>query len=149
MKRINPARALSAGLGGTAAMTIIAAMAPMMGLPPMSVPVMLSSFMGVPTVIGWIMHFMVGTVLALLYAVFASRRLPGPPWLRGTIFSLLPWFVAQVILNPIMGAGAFAANTPAPFGMVMGSLIGHVMFGAVVGAIYAHGTSSVARTAHA
>jgi uncharacterized membrane protein YagU involved in acid resistance len=143
MKHFNITRALVAGIAGTAVMTLIMMLAPKMGMPPMNVPAMLASFMGLPIILGWIMHFMVGTVLAVQYAAFAANRFPGAPWLRGLLFGLAPWLMAQVALNPMMGAGFFAANTAAPVGMVMGSLLGHMVYGAVVGSLYAIGEKTV------
>lgn len=149
MKQFNLTRALIAGIAGTAVMTMMMAVAPMMGLPPMNVPAMLGSFMGMPVVLGWIMHFMVGIILAFLYAAFAATRIPGPPWLRGLLFGLVPWIMAQVALNPMMGAGFFATNNAAPFGMVVGSLLGHMVFGAVVGMVYTIAKASAAQPARA
>jgi uncharacterized membrane protein YagU involved in acid resistance len=149
MKHFNITRALVSGIAGTAVMTMMMMIAPKMGLPPMNIPVMLASFMGMPVVMGWIMHFIIGTVLAVQYAAFASQRLPGAPWLRGMLFGLLPWLMAQVLVNPMMGAGFFAMNTAAPLGMVMGSLLGHMVFGAVVGRLYAIGNAPATQPAGA
>lgn len=136
MKQFNLLRALIAGIAGTAVMTMMMAVAPMMGFPPMNVPAMLSSFMGMPIFLGWAMHFMIGIVLAVQFAAFANSRLPGPAALRGILFALIPWLMAQLLVNPMMGAGVFAMNTAAPLGMVMGSLVGHMVFGAVVATVY-------------
>jgi hypothetical protein len=40
--------------------------------------------------------------------------------------------MAQVVVMPMMGMPVFSGSAP----MAMGSLIGHVIYGAVVGAIY-------------
>ena len=40
------------------------------------------------------------------------------------------------MVNPMMGAGVFASNTPAPMLTVIGSLMGHLVYGAAVGAVY-------------
>jgi hypothetical protein len=129
-------RAVLAGLAATAVMTIIMLMAPLMGMPEMNIGKMLGGFMGVPTFIGWAGHFMIGVVLAIGYGVFFEPRLNNAPVVRGILYGLIPWIVSQVIMNPMMGAGLFASNTPAPFLMVMGSLLGHVAYGAVLGVAY-------------
>ncbi len=51
------------GFVGTIAITIVGYMAPLMGLPKMSPPQMLSDMMGFSIVVGWIMHFMIGIYL--------------------------------------------------------------------------------------
>lgn len=135
----NLGKAAVAGLIGTLAMTIILLMAPLMGMPPMPIGKMLAGFMGIPEALGWIAHFMIGTVLALIYANFFVSRLKGNGFIRGAIYGLLPWFAAQIMVNPMMGAGVFAINTPAPILMVIGSLIGHLVYGAVLGGVYGIG----------
>jgi uncharacterized membrane protein YagU involved in acid resistance len=147
MNKPNLQRAVIAGVAGTVVMTMMTMVAPMMGMPEMNIPAMLADFMGFPIVIGWLAHFMIGTALALVYAYVAADRLPGAPWLKGAIFGLLPWFLAQIMVNPIMGAGVFALNTAAPMMMVMGSLLGHLAYGAVVGATCASGAKRPAPVA--
>ncbi len=136
MKQHNLSRAVAAGLAGTLVMTMVMLMAPLMGMPSMPIGKMLAGFMGIPAAIGWIAHFMIGTVLALIYVFVFSSRLPGNSWVRGALYGLLPWLLSQVMVNPMMGAGIFASNTAAPVMMVMGSLLGHLIYGAVVGGIY-------------
>jgi len=136
MNKPNLTKALGAGIAGTIVMTLFAATAPLMGMPEMNVPEMLSGFMGVPTIAGWLAHFMIGTILALAYAFVLISKLPGKPVVRGILFGLIPWFMAQILVNPMMGAGVFAVNTPAPMLMVAGSLMGHVVYGAIVGLVY-------------
>lgn len=141
MQHFNLTKATIAGLVGTAAMTVMMLMAPLMGMPEMNIGRMLAGFMGIPVAIGWAAHFMIGTVLAVIYAAVFAARLPGSALMKGMLFGLIPWFMAQVVVNPMMGAGVFAVNTPAPAAMVMGSLIGHLVYGAVLGGVY--GRSSV------
>ncbi|MBI3587259.1 MAG: DUF2938 family protein [Ignavibacteriales bacterium] len=136
MQKPNHTKALLAGVAGTVAMTMLTFIAPMMGMPEMNIPKMLSGFMSVPIVAGWLAHFMVGTMLALFYAYIIALRLPGSPAVKGAIFGLIPWLMAQVMVNPMMGAGVFAVNTPAPMLMVVGSLMGHLIYGGVLGAVY-------------
>ena len=129
-------KALLAGIAGTIAITMLTYIAPMMGMPEMDIPQMLSGFMVVPIVAGWLAHFMIGTGFAVVYAYIFVSRIPGSPLVKGAIYGLIPWFLAQVMVNPIMGAGIFALNAPAPMLMVGGSLMGHVMYGGVLGAVY-------------
>lgn len=141
MQKPNVRRAVLAGIVGTAIMTMVMLMGPAMGMPEMNIGQMLGDFMGVPVAAGWFGHFMIGTVLALIYALVFSGILPGKPALKGALYGLFPWVLAQVAVNPMMGAGIFALNTPAPLMMVMGSLMGHLVYGIVVGAVYGRATS--------
>ena len=141
-------RAVLAGLAATAVMTLFMLMAPLMGMPEMNIGKMLSGFMGVPTVIGWAGHFMIGVVLAIGYAVFFEPRLNTFPAVRGILYGLIPWLAAQVMVNPMMGAGLFASNTPTPFLMVMGSLLGHVAYGAILGVAYTRAATPAVAHSH-
>lgn len=140
----NSSRAILAGLVATAAMTMLMLAGPMMGMPKMPIGEMLASFMGIPAALGWVAHFMIGAVLGFVYAQAFVERLPGSSAVRGALYGLIPWCLAQVMVNPMMGAGFFASNTPAPLMMVMGSLLGHLVYGAVLGGVYGKGARATA-----
>ena len=86
---VNYGRAALAGVLGTVVMTGVGLYAaPMMGIPPMNPAEMLAGQMGGSTVMGWIGHFMIGVILAELYAVIAASLL-GPVVVRGALYGLL------------------------------------------------------------
>lgn len=128
-----------AGLVGTAVMTMVGLYgAPMMGMPKMNPAEMLAMQMGGSMALGWMGHFMIGAILAVIYAFFALGRLPGPPAAQGAIFSLAPWLMAMVAMMPMMGMPMFGGGVqPA-----MGSLVGHLVFGAVMGGMIGTQTTS-------
>jgi uncharacterized membrane protein len=119
-------------------MSILMLMAPKMGMPPMNIGEMLGSMMGGITALGWVAHFMMGLMLSILYALVFARRLPGPYPVRGMLFALLPWLMSQVVVMPMMGSGFFSGSMLA----AAGSLMGHLIFGGVLGATYGAGTHS-------
>ncbi len=128
----NWGKAVLAGLVGTAVMTAVGLwVAPMMGIPRMNPAEMLAGQMGGNAMLGWAGHLMIGIALALIYAKLAPS-LPGPPVVRGALFSLAPWAVAMLVMMPMMGMPIFGGAMP----VAMGSLIGHLVYGAVVGQIY-------------
>lgn len=130
---MNPGRAILAGVGGTAAMTMLMLAAPLMGLPRMPIGEMLGGFLKIGSTFGWAMHGMIGLGLATIYALAFAARLAGAPPLRGALYGFLVFLVAQLVVMPMMGAGVFSGgNLP----MIMGSLIGHLVYGGVVGAVY-------------
>jgi len=130
--KINIPRAIGAGIAGTAVMTAVSLyLAPMMGMPKMNPAEMLAGQMGGNMMIGWATHFMVGSMLAVGYAMVA-HAIPGPAPVRGAIYGIAPWLLAQLAVMPMMGMGLFSGSMQ----MAGGSLIGHLMYGAVVGAIY-------------
>jgi uncharacterized membrane protein YagU involved in acid resistance len=128
----NIMRVIGAGVLGTLAMTAVGLyVAPMMGMPPMNPADMLADAMGGLTMLGWGAHLMIGIVLALIYAKVVLALLPGPPAVRGALFSLAPWLMAQIVVMPMMGMGLFSGSMT----MAGGSLVGHLVYGVVLGAV--------------
>lgn len=125
-------RAVAGGVVGTAVMTAVGLwVAPMMGLPPMNPATMLAGVMGGSMALGWIAHFMIGIILAVGYA-FVAPFLSGPPALRGALYGIAPFLLAQIAVMPMMGMPVFSGSV----GLAMGSLVGHLVYGGVLGAVY-------------
>ncbi len=127
-------RTVLAGFAATSVMTMLMYTGPIMGMPRMDIAGMLGTMFG-----GWwagmLMHFVNGTIIfPLVYALALYRFLPGAPWLKGMIWGAVLWFLAQTMVMPMMCMGVFSSGTPAPAASVMGSLIGHLLYGAVLGA---------------
>jgi len=81
------------------------------------------------------LHFVNGTLIfPAVYAYALAGRLPGSPVLKGTIWGATLWLIAQTVVMPMMGAGVFSS---AMGGMMaaMGSLVGHLLYGGIFGAI--------------
>lgn len=139
-------RAVLGGFVGTLVMTaMMYVVAPMMGLH-MDIAAMLGSMLGGSWIAGMMMHFVNGSVIfpaVYAYALFA--HLPGSPAIRGTIWGLVLWLVAQTVVMPMMGAGLFSSAMGGAMA-AMGSLIGHVLYGSLLGII---ASSPEPRVAHA
>lgn len=86
--------------------------------------------------IGMILNLVMGLVWALIYARFAEPRLTGLGWRRGALFSLIPWALSILVFFPIAGIGLFGAEIDAGLLPVLGNLILHLVFGAVLGTLY-------------
>lgn len=143
-----PWNAIVGGVVGTAVMTLMMYfVAPMMLGRPMDVAAMLSTVLGGSWIFGMLMHLMNGIVIfPLLYVYLLFGILPGQPWLKGTIWGLVLWFLLQVVVMPMMGGGLFSANAGGAMA-VMAALIAHLAYGAVLGQLA--GGAQGARTASA
>lgn len=138
--RLSIRSALSAGAAATIAMTLFTYMAPLMGFE-MNIPGMLSSTMGTPIIVGWIAHFMIGEILAISFAtIFLSKFRLISDIKSGAIFGLFPWLTAQVMVMPMMsiwaGGNYFTGFFSGSLLAAMASLIGHLIYGAVLGRMY-------------
>ena len=139
MDNVNTQKTVKAGLIGTFAMTLLMLAGPMMGIPKMDMGNMLgimNPIIAMPYWMGWVMHFIIGIVLTYLYAAFLINKLPSSGWKRGALWGLIPFFVSQLVVMPMMGAGVFTGGNVT---MIMGSLLGHLVYGAVVGIVYGDG----------
>jgi hypothetical protein len=158
MKPMNIVVAIVAGLVGTAVISLLMAMGSIMGMPKMAIWEMLGTMFDPQgnTALGWVMHSMTGTVFAVVYAVLWSVGLGAPTLLWGALFgavhfllvgamTLAPARSAGVGAMPMMHAGIRAGTVQAPGVLMlnngvmgfMSGLIGHIVFGLVVAAIYA------------
>jgi len=121
-------------------MTMFTFMAPLMGFE-MNIPAMLSGTMGAPLILGWLAHFIIGTILAVGYAaIYLPSTKPIAGIKSGAIFSIIPWLMAQIIVMPmmtIMNGGTFGAGFFSGSMIIAGaSLMGHLFYGAVLGLVY-------------
>src|SRR3970040_474890 len=130
--RPNTGRAILGGLVGTVAITFLMYVGgPMMGLPRMDVAAMLGGMLG-----GWgmgmAMHILNGTVIfPLIFAYVLYAKWRGSPHLKGILWGLILWVLAQIVVMPMMGAGLFGLRMGGIMPTV-GSLMGHVVYGVVL-----------------
>src|SRR5437899_380298 len=134
--RPNVGRAILGGFVGTLAITMMMYwIGPMMGLMKMDIAASLGKMLGIGWAGGMTLHFINGTIIfPLIYAFLLYRVLPGGPAAKGTTWGVILWLLAQLIVMPMMGGGVFSAKMG---GMMtaLGSLIGHIVYGTLLGAI--------------
>lgn len=135
-------KAVLGGFLGTAVMTAMMYwMAPMLLPGPMDIAGMLGGMLGVSWGVGMVIHFLNGTVIFPLIYVFALYALlPGEPWLKGTLWGVGLWILAGLIVMPMAGAGIFWANVGAMPAVL--SLMGHIVYGAILGAVAGRATET-------
>src|SRR6476646_11761890 len=112
---MNSARAAAAGLIATGVMTALLLVEPSVGLPKIAMGQVLSTALGLASAhlatgaaIGWSLHFIIGMLLALIYAGVFDQRLPGPPLVRGLVYGGLIFVLAQLVFMPLVGGGVLS-----------------------------------------
>ncbi len=146
---MNIVGAIVAGVVGTVVISMVMAMAPRMGMPKMAIWEMLGSMFDKDgnNVLGWIAHFMMGVIFAIIYAALWSAGVGGVNVGSGALFGVVHWLAAGLVMGgvPMLHAGIKAGTVQAPgvymlsSGGVMaflGGLIGHVIYGVVVALVY-------------
>jgi uncharacterized membrane protein YagU involved in acid resistance len=109
--------------------------APMMIGQPMDIAAMLGNMMGNNYAMGMAVHIMLGVlVFPLIYAILVFRFLPGAPLIKGLAWGLILWLIAETLVMPMAGAGFFMSEIG---GMkaVMAALMGHLVYGGLLGVI--------------
>jgi membrane protein DedA with SNARE-associated domain len=74
---------------------------------------------------------------SLLYARWGVRLLPGPMWLEGLTFALLPFLVSVLVLLPLLGAGPLGLGLGAGLVPAAGELVRNALFGVGLGITHA------------
>lgn len=127
---------LVAGFSATVVLSAMMVGKSMMGvMPELDVIHMLGAMMGVSALVGWLAHFMIGTLawgggFAVLYGL-----IPGSGAVqKGIVFGIAAWLGMMVMVMPMAGAGLFGMA----FGLMapIMTLVLHIVFGAVLGAVY-------------
>ena len=72
--KTNVSKSIVAGIVGTLVMTMVILMAPYMGMPKMSPPAMVAGMLGMPMLVGWVMHFMIGIGYAFVYVYLFNPK---------------------------------------------------------------------------
>jgi hypothetical protein len=129
----NLLKALLGGFAGTLIFTVMGLfMAPKLIGMPMDIAALMAPMLGGSHTLGVIVHFAIGTfAFPIAYLLFGLRYLPGPGWLRGAIFLIPVYLVAMLVIIPILGQGMFFHGSP----KAMVALVGHIVFGLVMGGI--------------
>ena len=137
---MNIPRAAAAGTIATGVLTALWLIEPSIGLPKIAVGQILSTVMSVSVgnlnvgaAGGWAVHLLVGIGFALIYAAFLYDRLPGHTLTRGAMYGAMIFLLAQIAFMPLVGGGFFSSGDVE---LLLGSLIGHVAYGVVLGWIY-------------
>lgn len=151
MSGSNFLRAITAGFIATFVMTVTGFWQAGIGLPKFDVGSMLAANMGHGYGWGQAAHFIDGMLLALIYARWLYRVLPGPVLVRGILYGIITTVAAGVIVVPLITAslaepaGFFFARTPMPGMMILGSLIIHLAYGIILGILYIPAEESLRR----
>jgi DUF2938 family protein len=81
-------------------------------------------------VVGWISHYVIGTVYSLMFiALVSGSWLTRPTFLPALIFGLITVLVPFLIMQPSFGLGVAASRTPNPTQARLRSLMAHTAFG--------------------
>lgn len=92
-------------------------------------------------IVGWVYHLFNSAVIGAIFGGVLGERVTdyrlGVIW--GLVYGLIWWVLGALILMPVLlGMAPFAALAMAPMRPVaLGSLVGHLLYGVVLGVVFA------------
>jgi len=128
------------GFVATIVLSIIMVIKTKMGvMPELNAIKMLAGMMNAPLVMGWVAHFIIGTLVwGILFAMLVNK-LPGNIITSAILFSIGAWLMMMIGPMPMAGAGLFGLKLGimAP----VATLMLHIIWGVVLGLVYKRVTS--------
>lgn len=154
MNSVNARNGLIAGLTATVVLSLLMILKAAMGLMPAVNAIQMLAHIGavylhtpaVP-ILGWIAHFAIGTVLWGLVFSATHGAWPGAAAVKGIAFSIVAWLLMMLIVMPLAGAGLFGLRIGPP--AAVATLVLHIVYGAVLGIVYAKLTAGQRSQEHA
>ena len=132
---MNIGAGILSGFAATVALSILMIIKSTMGvMPDLNAVKMLAGMMNASPVMGWVAHFMIGTVIWGTLFAFVVNNLPGGVLSSAIIFSIGAWLLMMIGPMPMAGAGFFGLHigVMAP----VATLMLHVVWGIVLGLTY-------------
>jgi uncharacterized membrane protein YagU involved in acid resistance len=133
---------LIAGFAATCVLSLLMLLKGSVGLLPQLNPIhdivdVADKFTGAdfPSALGWAGHFFLGTIVWGLVFAWLEAALPGVPIVKGLLFGFFAWVLMMVLFMPLAGQGFFGFKNGPP--AAVASLILHLIYGAVLGLVYA------------
>ena len=134
------------GFVATIVLSVLMILKAKMGvMPELNAIKMLAGMMDAPLVMGWVAHFMIGTIIwGVLFALLVDK-IPGNTMVSAIIFSIGAWVLMMIGPMPMAGAGVFGMN----LGMMapVATLMLHIIWGVVLGFTYQRLSGTSAPTA--
>jgi len=129
-------KGLAAGLVATIVLSVVMLLNSSIGLYPQADLIRLLRNLGtLTTPAAWMDHFIIGVVIwGLLFASYDSVAMRPSYWLKGIIFGVFAWVVMMVAFLPLAGSGFLGSKLEGA--TLVGLLILHLIYGAVLGGAY-------------
>ena len=85
---------------------------------------------GSECVVGWVAHYVIGTMYALVFVAWMSGSwLARPTFLPAVLFGLGSVLVPYLLMQPMFGLGIAASKAPRPMQARLRSIVAHAIFG--------------------
>src|SRR5712671_3840322 len=132
----NSMKGLAAGVIATIVLSVVMLLNSSLGFYPQADLIRLLRNLGtLTTPSAWMDHFIIGVVIwGLLFASYDAVAARPSYWLKGVIFGVFAWVVMMVAFLPLAGSGFLGSKLEGA--TLVGLLILHLIYGAVLGGAY-------------
>lgn len=128
-RMVNIAKGIISGLAASASVAGAVFLAAAVDLMNVADPMQaVSGVTMTPVGLSWVLHFGFGTFIWGSLFALLSPFLPGPFWIKGAVFGVLAWLLIIASIPAVDHVATPQIN--------LGSLLLHLLFGAVAGLIY-------------
>lgn len=136
-------KSIMGGIIGSVIMSIELLAASKIGMPKMSPPDMLADMMTIPLSVAWGLHILIGITFALAYSfIFAPKVKISNTYLKGAIFGFAVFVFAQIAIALLEMIFPTPQMEGSMMQLMIGSIIGHVVFGMAVSKTVGHAFST-------
>lgn len=125
---------LIGGFAATILMTLLMYyVAPLMLGGPLDIAAVVAGLLSTGWLAGMTIHILLGGLAfpVVFHALYPT--LPGAGWLKGLIFGMILAVLALVVVTPMAGMGMFMADHPQAGMAIVALLLGHALYGIVLG----------------
>lgn len=133
--------AIIAGSTGRMAMILLIYLGPFMGLPRIDAVAMIGSLAArnkeSAVTLGGAIHFSMGVLFALIYALFWALGIGSPTWYWGLIFGVVHGLFISFMLLVAMQMFPQLSEQIKPGPAIIGIILNHIVYGLVVAVVYA------------
>ena len=132
-------RAFLGGLIGCFAATLVMQfLAPIVTGVPIDAPGLLGGMLGSREA-GMAINLLLGLIVfPLIYILMVYHLIGGPTYVRGLVFGVLLWLLSVIVVMPLAGAGVLMSNVGGMLAVIV-SLVAHLLYGGILGAVAGHG----------
>jgi hypothetical protein len=129
---------LVASLTATAVMSVFMLLAQFVVLPTIDQTALLGTMFGGNKIAGWVVHFAIGTLMALPYVYFFNRWIPAENrYLRGTLYGIIVFVFSEIVFNIMNLKGWLNYYDQRNMAlMVLGNAVIYMIYGTVLGAFF-------------
>ncbi len=121
------------GIIGTAIMSLVMFIMPLVGFAKMAPQNLLSNMMGKPIYVGWLLHFIIGIIFAFVYTYLGLFKWRiNNIYLKGAVFGILVFVVGQIFMHFLQSSFGLPPMEGSIIHNMLGGFLANLFYGIAV-----------------